>query len=175
MSNSSPGQNPWDSPYFSRPSLNDFNSAQKSNDPSAPPPNPTTDPSAEEYNELCFLAVALAQMVPSAEVYVLASSSPSISSVVSPNDAVNGNAAAFTLTRTAAGNYTITTTAGATALPAPPNGAPAKANIVGTLDGTHNYSIAATYVSASSGLYAIQVTTALNGTLTDMNFVVTFR
>ena len=175
MSNSSPGQNPWDSPYFSRPSTNDFNGCSKFDDPAAPAPNPLTDPSSAEYNELCFLVVALAQMVPSAEVFVLASSSPSISSVVSPNDAVNGNAAAFTIVRTGAGNYTIETTTGATALPAPPNGAPPKASIVGTLDGTHNYSIAATYTMAPSGKQAIQVTTALNGTLTDMNFVVTFR
>ena len=167
-------QNPWDSPLFRRPSSVDFNGSQKQDDPNLPPPNPNTDPSAEEYNTMQFAIVATATMVGSAEVGVFAGVSPSIGSVASANDAVNGNTGAFYLTRNSAGNYTIETMTGIYALPAPPNGAYPHCGLVGVC-GAHSYSIMANYTVGTHGNLAIQVTTNQDTTPTDLNFWVLFR
>lgn len=166
-----PNQNPWDPTYSRRPLITDFNNAQKIDDPSYPP-NPQTDPSAGEENTVKFCLVAMSVMTPSAEVSVTAGGSPSISSVLSPCDAVNGNLSAFTLTRVAAGNYKIETTTGATILPALVGQPEAWIN---ALSGSASYGIGCTYITGPLGHPAIQVNTTSGGTLADLNFTVRFR
>jgi hypothetical protein len=164
-------QNPFDSPLFRRPSLVDFNDCQKQNDPNAAPPNPTTDPSAEEWNTMQFCIVAMAQMIPVAEVTVN-SGSVVISIVLSPVDTINGNISAFTLTRVSAGIYWIELTT-ANSLPALIGQPRAFLNEV---LGNHDYSIGATYGTGPAfGNPAVKVVTTVDAAHADLNFTVLFR
>lgn len=168
----SPNQSPWNTPYTRRPTIADFNNAQKIDDPNASPPNPQTDPNAGEENTVKFCIVAMATMIPSAEVSVTAGSSPTISNVLSPVDAVNGNAAAFTLTRVGAGHYKIETTTGTTALPALVGQPEAWIN---ALLGATESGIGATYITGPLGHPAIEINVTVGGALADANFTVRFR
>ena len=52
-----------------RPTLNDFNGAAKAND-AKHPPNAATQPTAEEYNTICKLVVAMGAVCPSLVVSI---------------------------------------------------------------------------------------------------------
>ena len=89
------------------PNLADFNGAQKQDD-GGEPPDPTTMPNAPEDNTCKQTLVAMGQILPLIEVSVDADASPAvIVNVLSPVSAIQGNPAAFYLTRTAAGNYHV--------------------------------------------------------------------
>lgn len=170
--NNAPNANPWDAPFLRRPSLQDFNNAQKTDDPNAPAPDPSTMPNSAEENTVKFCLVAMGQMIPSAEVSVTAGGSPAITSTLSPTDTLNGNLGAFTITRNAAGDYWVelTTASSALALIGQPR---AYLNVVG---GAHNYSVEATYgTGPAHSNPAARVTTQQDGVLTDLNFTVVFR
>jgi hypothetical protein len=171
-SNNAPNSNPWNSPYYSKPSIAMFNNAQKENDPNEQPPNPTTDPNAEEENTVKFCLVAMGQMTPTAIVSVTGGSTPSITSVLSPVDSLNGNLSAFTLTRTAAGEVWVElTTSGSS----PPFIGQPSATINAQL-GAHNYAIGAIYGTGPAfSNPAVLVTTTEDGALSDQSFSVTFR
>ena len=165
-------QNPFDTPLYRRPSLVDFNDCKKENDPDAAPPNPTTDPSAEEDNTVKLSVVAMAQMTPIAEVCVVGGASPTIATVLSPVDTINGQIAAFTLTRSAAGKVWVELTTAGT-LPAV-IGQPWC--FINAVLGAHTYAIAAVYGTGPAfGNPAIEVTTNIDGALADLSFTVLFR
>jgi hypothetical protein len=169
-SNQSPNANTWDLSPPRRPGLADFNGAAKADDANFTP-DPTTMPSAAEYNTMQLLLVALSQMIPSAEVSILASASPSIIAVLSPVSAVNGNPGAFVMTRSAAGNYTIEPTV-ANMLPAQVGAPRAYLNGIGNSSAT----IAAAYTTGPvHGYPAVQVEIFQGGVLTDIPFTVMFR
>lgn len=168
-------QNPFDTPLFRRPSLVDFNDCKKQNDPDAAPPNPTTDPSAEECNTVQLSLVAMAQMVPVAEVCVAGGASPTIQTVLSPVDTINGKIAAFTLTRSSAGIVWVelTTNTSTDTLPALIGQPRAFINAV---LGAHTYGIGAVYGTGPAfGNPAVEVTSVIDGALADLSFTVLFR
>ena len=73
-----------------RPGLDDFNGAAKENDLEVP--NPTTDPSAEEYNQLCKQAVALAKVAPMCLIEVrFNAGAPVVERVISTSDNVDAS------------------------------------------------------------------------------------
>lgn len=167
-------QNVWDYPYFRRPSTADFNSCQKQDDP-AYPPNPTTDPSAGEWNTAQLCLIAMAQMIPTAIVCVTGGSSPTISAVLSPVDTLNGNISAFTLTRVSAGKVWVELTT-ATVLNNMPAVVGQPSADINAVLGAHNYAAGAVYGTGPEfGNQAAEVTTVVDGALADLSFTVTFR
>ena len=152
------------------PTIADFNGASKADDASEPP-DPTTMPNAPEWNTMEKLIVAICQMLPSAEVSILASASPVIIACASPVSAVNGVPSSFVVTRGGAGNYTIEPTV-ANMLPASV-GQP-RAFLIGV--GNSSASIgAASTTGPVHGYPAVQVETFQGGVLTDLPFTVQFR
>ena len=169
-SNQSPNANTWDLSPPRRPALADFNGAAKSDDANNLP-DPTTMPSSAEYNTMQLLLVAMGNMIPSAEVSVLAGASPTILYVTSPVSAVNGQPSAFVVTRNAAGNYVIEPTS-ANMLPASVGLPRAFLNSVGNSSATIG---AAPTTGPVHGYPAVQVETFQAGVLTDLPFTVLFR
>ena len=157
------------------PNITDFNGAEKEDD-AEEPPDPNTMPNAPEWNTVEQTLVAMGAMCPLAEVAVTAGSLPAISNVLSPSSAVNGNPAAFYLTRNAAGDYWVETGNGSVAFPAV-SGSP-KSWITSLTAGTVAISqgtIVCQYGTGPNSQQAIRVRTYAAGSLTDMNFCVSFR
>lgn len=153
-----------------RPTLADFNNAAKADD-SAYPPNVATMPNSAEYNLMARLLVAMGAVCPTARVSVLASSTPSISSVIAPGTGVNANAGAFILTRVAAGQYWVEC-ATATTLPTFGSQPSVSLNSHSALVVAGAY---ATYgVGPSLGNPGVLIETELAGTLADCPFTVDF-
>jgi hypothetical protein len=168
-------QSPWDVPLFRRPNAADFNDCQKIDDPDAAPPNPQTDPSAEEDNTAKLSIVAMAAMIPSAEVSVTPGVSPVITSVISPCDNLNGELGAFTLTRNGAGDYWVELT-NATSMNNMPAVVGQPQGYLNIQCGPHNFAIGTVYGTGPAfGNQAIRVTTIMDATLADLNFTVVFR
>lgn len=101
------GQNisTWDLATPRRPSLDDFEGAEKQNDDDFPP-DPEKDPTAEEYNELCQLVVGFGRMIPNAIVCVAGGATPSVAGFSAMPIAVITST--FTVTRNGAGDVSIT-------------------------------------------------------------------
>lgn len=158
--------NPYDQSPPIRPSIADFNGAQKIQDPNAPPANPNTDPLASEYNELCSTTVAFGQVTLLARVSVNGGASPTITKVVSPVSSVNGNLSAFILTRNAAGDVWVEC---ATNTTLPPFLSDPTASVVTLTTG----GASAQYGTGPNSHPAARVQTFTNA-LTDLNFVVSF-
>jgi hypothetical protein len=165
-------QNTFDTPLFRRPSLVDFNDCQKENDPNAAPPNPTTDPSAEEYNTMQLCIVAMGQMIPVAEVCVVGGASPTIATVLSPVDTINGQVAKFTLTRVSAGIVWVELTTNTLTDTLPALIGQPRAFVNASTDTT----IGAVYGTGPAfGNPAVKVTTFTAGSAADASFTVIFR
>lgn len=150
---------PTTTPY--RPGSADFNGAALLDDPTYPP-DPSTMPTANLFNTTDLLIVSLGKMVPVAFISVVAGASPTVAFWSTAANNIVGNP--FTVTRTAAGNYSITTPANT--LPAPVSQPQGELNVV---LGAHNYGVSA--VNITNG---VQVTTTQDGALADLNFTVRF-
>lgn len=144
-------------PY--RPGTADFNGAALVDDP-VYVPDPSTMPTAELFNTIAFLAISACKMIPSGFISVNAGATPTVAFWGTAANNITSNP--FTVTRTAAGNYSITWTAGT--FPSPAAQPNASLNIA---LGAHNYGIGA--VNITNG---VQVTTTQDAALTDLNFTV---
>lgn len=148
---------PTTTPY--RPGTSDFNGAALADDPTYPP-DPQTMPTANLFNTIALLLVSACKMIPFAIVSVTAGASPVIAFWNTAANDIDANP--FTLARTAAGNYTLSWTAGAF-----PSAAAQPVVALNLELGAHNYGAGAVY-----GTNSVQVTTTEDGALADLPFTV---
>lgn len=149
--------NPWDLSPPQRPSTATFNGIAKS-DRSDYPPDPTTMPNAAEYNALCWLGVALGQMMANASISIAGGATPAIQSLRSPCTTVVPGT--FTVTHVGTGDVQISWPSGTF----PAQIGPPKPYL--------NHS-AAGQISAISGANSVTVLTAdSSGTPADLPFTV---
>jgi hypothetical protein len=139
-----------------RPGLPDFNGAACQND-TANPPDPLTMPTAECWNTFGAQHVSVGKMVACATFGLVAQSVPILQYWQTAANLIIANP--FTLTRVGAGNYQITWSANTFPLIGWP-----KAGLV-LIGGSHNYSVECAYITNG-----VQVTTQVDGVLTDLNF-----
>ena len=159
---SAPNDSTFDLPTPRRPGLDDFNGAAKQNAYDKPVSDPVRMPSAEEYNTLCKLAVALGKVVPIASVYVtFPGGDPTITGVVGAGSSVT--LGTFTPTDNGAGNTTIAWSTAAL----PVSTTPPSLTLVEDVE-IDRARAWRTYPSA--GVSAVQVKTKLGATGTDCAF-----
>jgi hypothetical protein len=142
-----------------RPGAADFNGAALTNLGSNPP-NPATMPTAELLNTDSLQLVSVSRMVPFAAISVTPGSSPSTAYYRTAANNIASNP--FTITRNAAGDYSITYPTGT--FPAPVSQPTATLN---AQLGAHTYAIGA--VNITNG---VRVTTVVDGALADVPFTV---
>lgn len=148
---------PTTTPY--RPGLDDFDGAACIDDPTEPVQ--TNDmPRSSCWNTFGYQLVSACKMIAVATLSVNAGASPTTAFWTTAANKIAANP--FTISRTGAGNYSITWVAGT--FPAPTSAARAFLNIA---LGAHNY--AASALNITNG---VQVTTTQDGALADLNFTV---
>lgn len=101
MSNTAPNENTFDLDQPRRPGSADFNGLAKENANNQPVRDPVTMPSAEEWNTLGHLAIALGKVCPLAIVVINGSATPTVQDVLAPGSVV---AADILVTRVGAGH-----------------------------------------------------------------------
>lgn len=117
MPNTAPNANPFDLDPPVRPGVDAFNGIAKVNKGGKPVPDPSTMPSAEEWNTICHMLVATGRVVPSAVLRIQNTGAASILRAL----AAGGNVlpGTFTVTRVSAGYLQVKwPRSGSAALPA---------------------------------------------------------
>lgn len=162
--NTAPNQTTFDLSPPRRPGADDFNGLNKINEGGLPIADPEHDPSAEEWNTLCDLAISVGAVAPLAILVIKGGASPSIQHVLAPGHSVTPET--FLLTRLGAGNLRVRWLTS----DLPPSVA---ATVSVFADAAIDSERAFPWLGAGAGYQGYETKTSVGGTLTDVDIILT--